>query len=257
MRLDRRLGTLGVVVVVVVVLLPALGLLPVSFSSQRFLELWPDQWTWQWYVNLRRGPWLASILGSVAVAFTSACIAVAVTMPGSYFAAVSPRSARTLVLHTLAVTPAVIPAITLAAGYYKLFGGFDHFSLIFPYAMLVVPVCYFVQLYGFSRLGEEMRLAARMAGASEHRVFFQVFVRGALPQVVVALFLSTVFLLDEGVLSILLTEPSATPFPKLVYETMTRERDLSAAAANVVLFAIVGVLFTVMMRSQVRDLERR
>lgn len=236
---------------------PALGLVAVSFTDRQFFELWPDHWTLHWYRDAASGPWGSVIVRSFLVAALGSAIGVLMTLPGAYVAAVEPAKGRTLLLHVCALTPALVPAITLATGYYRIVGDLRLLALVVPYASLVGPLAYLVQLYGFVRLGEDTRMVARLGGASEFQVLVHVFITGAAPQIALAWLLGTVFLLDEGVVSLLITEPLTRPFSKLVFETMTRERDLAAVAANVMLVALAVMFFAFVLRPQLREMERR
>jgi len=211
---------------------PAIVVLIVAFRGSPFLSVSGFHLSLRWFRGAVTGQWPTAIMTSLILGAATTLLAIACAAPAAFYRAYNKGNPLGFLVDLGALGLLLVPPISLAVGYFRAYGENSWLALLIGHTSLAFPFSYFSLLNGFRRLDPELQDAAALLGSSP----WAILVRVAMPasKQFVALGLALAFLVswDESVLSLFITGPQVETLPKLIWETMQRERDLTAAAIN-------------------------
>ncbi len=239
-------------VVSVFLMLPLLAVVPISFTSKRFLSMPNGNWSSKHYTNLITDPiWLESILVSLKVGLVAAALSTTLAL---LFALgiwmTRPRFSGTMIGVALLpmMAPPVVSALTLyfflkdlsdinsLVGYDTWLGvALAHTVMVAPYAVVII----FVSLSAFDR---KIDMAARSMGASVYTRMTQVVIPNIKFGIAGAFLLSFVLSWDEIGVTLFVSSVNAITLPRRMWMGLRDNVDPTVAALSVVILTIVSIL---------------
>ena len=150
--------------------LPTLIVIPMSFSGSQYLEFPPREWSLRWYRNyLGSTSWMQA----TATSFQAGALTTLVATPLGTLAAYGLfasrlRSARAL--HTLMLTPIIVPVILVAIGVFYVYVKIKLVNslagIVLAHSMLALPLV----MLGGGRGAEELRHEPADGGLQPGRI---------------------------------------------------------------------------------------
>jgi putative spermidine/putrescine transport system permease protein len=225
--------------VVTVISAPAIVVLIVAFRESPFLSVSGFQVSYRWFREASTGQWPAAIITSIMLGGAATLLATACAAPAAFYRAYNKVSPPGLLVDLGALVLLLVPPISLAVGYFRTYGENSWFGLLLGHTCLAFPFVYFSLLNGFKRLDPELQDAAALLGASPWAILARVAIPASKQYLALGIALAFLMSWDESVLSLFITGPQIETLPKLTWETMQRERNLTAAAINCVFSPIL------------------
>ena len=224
---------------------PLFVVIPVSFSSAKYLQFPPPGLSLQWYENyFARSDWTGATWLSVRVATGTALLA---TLLGTLAALALVRGrfwGRDLI-NAFVVSPMIIPSIIVAIGIYffytriRLIG--SPFALVLAHTALAVPfvvVNVSATLIGFD---ERLEYAAMNLGANRRQTFLKVTLPLIRPGVLTGALFAFVTSFDELIVALFISGTGAVTLPRKMWDGIRQEIDPTIAAVSTI-FVVLSVL---------------
>lgn len=244
----RRLasGTLAIhacaAIVLLFLILPVLVIVPMSFSSARFLTFPPPDVSLRWYRAYFGSPaWLQATRVSLIVA-TSAAVAAGLLGTAAAYALSHLRSrlarAAELVLMLPIVTPIIIVAVGLFMVYAKLGLLASLPGLILANAMLGAPLVVTTVSAGLRKFDKTQEMVARSLGMNRFRAFLSVTAPQIRPSIITGVLFAFVSALDETVVALFIAGGDNQTLTKRMFEALRDEIDPTIASISSLLTAV-------------------
>lgn len=252
--LPARLA-LGVVVALVLLFLvvPILIVVPMSFSSARYLTFPPPGYALRWYAAFfGSAAWMQAARVSLSVALVTAVGATVIGTAAAYgLTLLGPRLARSLTV--LLLLPLVVPIVITAIGVFFVFARSGLLAtlpgLMLANVMLGTPYVVTAVLAGLRGFDPAQEMAARSLGMNRLRAFLAVTLPQIRPSVVSGALFAFISALDETVVALFVSGGPNQTLTKRMFTSLRDEIDptiaaisslLTAAALVVVLLANLG-----------------
>jgi putative spermidine/putrescine transport system permease protein len=237
-------------IVFLFLILPVLIIIPMSFSSSRFLKFPPPGYSLQWYKNFFfSSEWMDSAFLSVKVALCSMALSVILGTLAAFGLARSRFKGKEL-LNTLLMAPMVIPVIILAVGIYFYFsrlGLIDTaLGLILSHTILALPLVIISVLASLKGLDRDLELAAMSLGANPITTFLNVTLPLIRPGVISGALFAFAISFDEIVIAIFLCSSRAVTLPKRMWDGIRFGLSPTITAASV-LFIVMAVFLILLV----------
>ncbi len=227
---------------------PIFVVIPVSFSSAKYLQFPPPGFSLQWYEKyLTRSDWTGATWLSVQVATGTALLA---TLLGTLAALALVRGrfwGRDLI-NAFVVSPMIIPSIIVAIGIYFFYARIQligsPFALVLAHTALAVPfvvVNVSATLVGFD---ERLEYAAMNLGANRRQTFLKVTLPLIRPGVLTGALFAFVTSFDELIVALFISGTGAVTLPRKMWDGIRQEIDPTIAAVSTI-FIVLSVLILV------------
>jgi putative spermidine/putrescine transport system permease protein len=258
--LPRGWMRLGSILLVVILVLPALVVVPISFSSGSIIAFPLPGFSWHWYGEAAASPaWRDALLSSLRVGAASTLIATVIgTAAALGIDRLQGRTRAIVLLATL--LPLVIPIVILALGAYFALAmvGLSnsltglvifHAALGLPFVTLSVVA----SLQGFDRT---LWRAAASLGASPITAFRRVMLPIIAPGVAAGAIFAFAMSLDEVVVASFVTAPSQRTLPLQMFSGIKENTGpiVTAVATLLLLLSMTFLLVVEMLRRRSRRL---
>lgn len=247
---------LGLVVALVLffLILPVLIVVPMSFSSTRFLTFPPPSLSFRWYhAFLDSAAWLQSAKVSLIVATLSAAIATALGTAAAY-ALSHMRSHGARLIEAVLLLPIVTPVVIIAVGVFLVYARLGLLAtipgLVLANVMLGMPFVITAVSAGLRKFDPAQELAARSLGMGRFRAFMAVTAPQIRASVVSGALFAFVSGLDETVVALFVSGGANQTLTKRMFTALRDEIDPTIASISSLLTAasllllLVGTLST-------------
>ena len=255
LTLGRAAFALLVGLILLYLVIPVLIVVPMSFSSARFLTFPPPGLSLRWYAAFFDSPsWMASARVSLIVATATVLIATPLGTAAAYAIARSSAPLMRLV-HLALLLPLAVPIIITAIGMFFVFARLRMVAtlpaLVLADVALGLPYVVTAVVAGLRSFDPVQEMAARSLGMDRFRSFLHV----TLPQIRASVAAGAVFTfisaLDETVVSLFISGGQNQPLTKRMFTALRDEIDPTIAAISTMLTAISFVLIlAVLARSK-------
>jgi putative spermidine/putrescine transport system permease protein len=228
---------------------PVFVVVPVSFSSAKYLQFPPPGWSLQWYENyLIRPGWVDATFLSIRVALVTTVLATILGTAAS-LALVRGRFPGRNAINSFMVSPLVVPTIIVAIGIYffyarvRLVGhplglSLAHTALALPFVITNVSAT----LHGFD---ERLEYAAMNLGANRWQTFRRVTLPIIRPGVFAGALFAFITSFDELIVALFVSGTGAVTLPRKMWDGLRQEIDPTIAAVSTVLIAFsIAILLT-------------
>lgn len=228
-------------------IIPILIIVPISFSSSRFLDFPPPGLSLQWYeAYFVSDAWISATLQSVGVAivvaFASLTIGSAAAMA---FMRGSPRMRR--VGFQLLLAPLIVPGIVSALALYFLFARLQlvntSIALVIAHSVGAVPLVVLIVAASLQAQNIRLEQAAASLGASRIVTIWRIVLPLIRPALIVAGFFAFLGSFDEFVFSLFLSGPNTMTLPIKMWSGIREEITPTIAAVSSLLIAFTVVAY--------------
>ncbi len=244
----KALGAL----VCVFLLMPLVAVIPVSFTSKRYLSMPNGQWSLRHYQTLiENDVWRDSFLLSIKIGIASsllACILAATFCIGIWL--LQPRFSKSMT--GLVIMPMVVPPVISALIFYFLLSHLTKFNEFIAYdkwggvtlahVVMTVPYAVVIIMVALSQLDRRMDLAAQSMGAGPFRRIFGVILPNIRFGLVSAFFLCFLLSWDEIGVTLFVTSVDTITLPRRMWMGLRDNIDPTIAAIAVLLICFTTVV---------------
>ena len=238
-KLKSQLSVFSAYLIGIFLLLPLVAVIPVSFTSKRYLSMPNGEWSLRHYKTLFTNEgWLSSIGDSLLVAVASSVIAtiLATSFALGYWS-LKPRYAGVLI--GFALLPLAVPPVVSAVIIYFLearIGLIDSYlGLIVTHVIMVSPFAVIAMLTAVSRLSKNIEMASRNLGATTFQTTFWVVLPNLKFGLFSAWFLSLVLSWEEIAVTLFVSGVDVITLPKRIWDGLRLNVDPVIAAISVIL----------------------
>jgi putative spermidine/putrescine transport system permease protein len=250
-----------VVIVLLYLVFPVFVVVPVSFSSAKYLQFPPPGWSLQWYQNYFDRPgWVPATFVSIRVAVITTILATTLGTAAS-LALVRGRFPGRNTINSFIVSPLVVPGIIVAIGIYffyaqaKLVGNplglaLAHTALALPFVVTNVSAT----LHGFD---ERLEYAAMNLGANRWQTFRRVTLPIIRPGVFAGALFAFITSFDELIVALFVSGSGAVTLPRKMWDSLRQEIDPTIAAVSTILITVsIVILLTAELLRQRAERSR-
>ena len=240
--LGRVILWIFVAIVLLYLVFPVFVVIPVSFSSAKYLQFPPPGWSLQWYQNYFERPgWVPATFVSIRVAIITTILATVLGTAAS-LALVRGRFPGRNAINSFMVSPLVVPGIIVAIGIYffyaqaKLVGNplglaLAHTALALPFVVTNVSAT----LHGFD---ERLEYAAMNLGANRWQTFRRVTLPIIRPGVFAGALFAFIVSFDELIVALFVSGSGAVTLPRKMWDSLRQEIDPTIAAVSTILITL-------------------
>lgn len=248
-ELSRSVLWISAVLVLLFLCLPALFLIPVSFTEEGFMAWPPKGFSWQWYETvLTSNLWLAAAARSFVIAILAASLGVLIGVPAAFFMSRQTFAAKGALLAFI-LAPIIIPNIIVAVALFYLFSKMNlvgtitgmvigHTVLTIPY--IVITVMSILKTY-------DVRLdhAAWTLGANKARTLIHVTLPIIQAGIIAAFMFAFIISFDELTIALFITGGEVTTLPKLMWDGALLKVSPALAAVGALLLFFMTTLILI------------
>ncbi|MBV7484185.1 ABC transporter permease [Bordetella sp. BOR01] len=240
-----KLALVAAFLVLAYLFLPALVVIPVSFTDRSYLSFPAQSWSWQHYLQLVENPmWRSSLLQSVAVSAVSTTLA---TVLGSCAAIGAWKLGARLggLVRMMALTPLIVPTIVGALAYYRLYidlGLLDTYvGVVLAHVVAATPFVFVSVGAALANLDPRLEQAARSMGARPWQVLWRITLPAVRPGVVSGAIFAFIVSWDELVVLLFITTRNVYLLPRAMWDGINENVDPSIAAVATLMILVTFV----------------
>jgi putative spermidine/putrescine transport system permease protein len=221
--------------------LPILIVVPMSFSSARFLTFPPPSLSLRWYREYIGNPaWMQATLVTLTVAVCTVLIATPLGVSAAY--AISQSKLRIMrIIHAALLLPLMVPIIITAVGIFFVYAKVGLIAtmsgLVLANVMLALPYVIISVVAGLQSFDMTQEMVARSLGMNRLRSFFAV----TLPQIKASVIAGGIFAfisaMDETIVAIFISGGHYQPLTKRMFTALRDEIDPTIAAISTLMTA--------------------
>jgi putative spermidine/putrescine transport system permease protein len=227
--------------VLLYLVLPILIVVPMSFSSARFLTFPPPSLSLRWYREYIGNPaWMQATLVTLTVAVCTVLIATPTGVSAAY--AISQSKLRIMrIIHAALLLPLMVPIIITAVGIFFVYAKVGLIAtmsgLVLANVMLALPYVIISVVAGLQSFDMTQEMVARSLGMNRLRSFFAV----TLPQIKASVIAGGIFAfisaMDETIVAIFISGGQYQPLTKRMFTALRDEIDPTIAAISTLMTA--------------------
>lgn len=242
--------------------LPVFVVVPMAFSSSRYLDFPPPGWSLRWFERFfTKVDWYESMLVSLKLAVATVVISTPIGTAAAY-AIHTGSHAFFKWMRNLLLLPLIVPHIILAIGVFYIYvriGWLGDFTgLVLAHAMLAVPFVVTTVLSGLRSFDMNQEMVARSLGCGR----FDAFLRVTLPQikgsVLSGMLFAFVTSLDEVVLGLFIAAGHNTTVTKVMFGSLRDEIDPTiAAVSSMLVIGSLTIAFALMILGREKKTARQ
>ena len=236
---------------------PLFIVIPISFSSDRYLHFPPTSFSLQWYHNFfGTDEWVRGTLNSIKIAVLTSIFASLLGIPAA-LALTRYRFKGGQLLQSLLISPMITPIIIIAIAVYFFFanlhliGGL--FALVVSHTILAIPVVLVTVSASLQGFDQSLEMAAMSLGANRLKTLLLVTFPLIKPGVISGALFAFITSFDEVVLAIFVATYRSITLPKHMWSAMRQEIDPTIAAVSSLLITLSVILILLVAVIQKRS----
>jgi ABC-type spermidine/putrescine transport system permease subunit II len=224
---------------------PAFFIVPVSFTTESFIEWPPKGFTLKWYgIYLGSQQWVGATLRSLGVGLAAATLAMALGTPAAFVLARQSLRAKTAALAFI-LSPLIIPRMIIAVALFYLYARVGligtPLGLVLGHTVLAVPYVIVTVMAVLKNYDERLDQAAWSLGASRPRTLWHVTVPLIRAGLIAAFLFAFITSFDELTIALFVTGGLATTLPKQMWDEALFKVTPTLAAVSAILLVFVTV----------------
>lgn len=233
---------------------PTVIVIPLSFSSARFLTFPPPGFSLQWYTKIfGSSEWMASFVTSVEIALATTLLSLVLGTLAA-LSIVRGRYRGKDLVHVFVLSPMIVPAVITALALYVMFVRLDlvdtYRGLILAHTVLAVPFVILNVSSALRGFDERLEQAAMIMGAGRIRTFFEVTYPLIRPGMLSGALLAFITSFDEAVVAIFLSETHVRTLPRKLWDGVRDSIEPTIAAASTLIIALSVLLLLIVQLLQ-------
>ncbi|HEY9698894.1 MAG TPA: ABC transporter permease [Trichocoleus sp.] len=235
-----------------VLTLPTVIVLISSFSSARTLRFPPPGFSLQWYSALLDYPelWTAAATSfQVALLTTIGCVVLGVC---ASLAMAGSRARWVAAMDALVMSPLALPGIAVGLGmlsFFNLIGiRLSITTLVISHIVICIPYIVRTTLASLTQLGNVLREASTVLGATPVYTFFHVTLPLIKQGVITGSFMAFLSSFDNITVSLFLSDARTEVLPIRMWSMIENDLDVRAAAVSGILILFTAILMILMER---------
>jgi putative spermidine/putrescine transport system permease protein len=222
---------------------PSFFIIPVSFTTDAFIE-WPPKWgSLKWYrAVVEHSTWLAAIWRSLVVGLSTAAIAMAIGAPAAFYLARRHFRGKTIVLAFI-LSPLILPRIVIAVALFYFFARLGLIGtvvgLTLGHAVLALPYVVITVMAVLKNYDQRLDQAAASLGASPPRVLWYITMPLIKSGLIAAFLFAFVTSFDELTISLFISAGTSSTLPKQMWDDAILKVSPTLAAISTILLVFV------------------
>jgi putative spermidine/putrescine transport system permease protein len=242
---SRMLLWIASLAVIAFLCLPALFVIPVSFTSGSFIEFPPQGFSLRWYAVYWNSPgWIDATIRSLIVAIGTACLATVLGTAAAFVLVRRPIPARGTVLG-LALAPLVLPRIIIAVGLFYLYARLgllgSNPGLVLGHTVLAVPYVLITVMAVLRTYDERLDQAARTLGASAWKTLWYITLPQIRPGIIAAFLFAFITSFDDLTIALFVSGGRTATLPRQMWNDLLLQVNPTLAAVSTVILVFVTV----------------
>lgn len=248
--LRGRIWLYGLALLILLFLvLPVFVVMPMAFSSSRYLDFPPPGWSLRWFERFfTKTDWYESMLVSLQLGVATVLISTPIGTAAAY-AIHNGEHAFFRRVRSLLLLPLIVPHIILAIGIFYVYvrlGWLGNFgSLVLAHTMLAMPFVVVTALSGLRAFDMNQEMVARSLGCTRLGAFMRVTLPQIRGSVLSGMLFAFVTSLDEVVLGLFIAVGNSTTVTKVMFGSLRDEIDPTIAAVSSIL--VIGSLLIALL----------
>lgn len=250
----------GAVLILAYLFLPALVVVPVSFTDRSYLSFPSESWSWQHYQQLIESPvWRRSLMQSVSVSTVSTLVA---TLFGSCAAIGAWKLGARLagLARLLALAPLIIPTIVGALAFYRLYidlGLLDtYLGVVIAHVMAATPFVFVSVGSALANFDPRLEQAARSMGAGPWQVLGRIVLPCVKPGIASGAIFAFIVSWDELVVLLFITTREVYLLPRAMWDGINENVDPTIAAVATLMILVTFIFLSIERILAQRKLKR-
>ena len=244
-RWTAAISQAAVLALIAFLALPALFLVPMSFTVSGIIDWPPSFFSWRWYQALNTPAWRAAAWSSFTIAVATGLMSLLLAYPASVWFVRHANRWRVPAL-VLMISPMVVPRIIIAIGLFYLFAKMglvgSWLGLVIGHTVIALPFVVMTMIAVVQAYDERLDQAAAVCGAGPlfrlRRVTLPLLAPGALSAFLFAFVTS----LDELTIALFVTGGLSSTLPKQMWDEALLRVSPTLAAASTVVFLVMSTL---------------
>jgi putative spermidine/putrescine transport system permease protein len=239
--------------------LPVFVVIPISFSSGRYLQFPPPGLSLMWYARyLGSERWIQATGLSAGIALMVVGVALVIGMLAAW-ATVRDRFRGRGLLALACLAPMMLPNMVIAIALYFTFAPLNLVGtvagLVLAHSLLALPMVFVTLSAGLRDLDPSLERAAAVLGASPVPALLRVVLPLLAPSMLAAGLFAFIVSFDEIVVSLFLTSVGVRTLPKVMWENIVMEIDptISAVSSCLIVLSLLVVVGTQALQRGRRD----
>lgn len=226
--------------------LPALIVIPVSFTGGSFVNFPPEGLSLRWYEQyLGSSVWVEATLRSFAVAALTGVLAMLLGVPAAFMLVRSRARGKTALL-ALILSPLIIPRIVVAVAVYIVYARVGlvgtSAGLVLGHTVLAVPYVVITMMAVLKTYDERLDQAAASLGASPWRTLTKItfpLLRGGMIASFLFAFITS---FDELTISLFVSGGLVSTLPRQMWNDMLLQVNPTLAAVSTTMLVVITVI---------------
>jgi putative spermidine/putrescine transport system permease protein len=246
-RVSGRL-VLRVAVALLLVFLaaPSFFIVPVSFTTDAFIEWPPRLGTLKWYAAIVEHPtWISAITRSLIVGTLTAALAMCMGAPAAFFLARTGFFGKTAALGFI-LTPLILPRIIIAVALFYFFARLgligSPLGLVLGHTVLALPYVVITVMAVLKNYDQHLDQAATSLGASPPRVLWHITAPLIRSGLIAAFLFAFVTSFDELTIALFISAGVASTLPKQMWDDAILKVSPTLAAVSTLLLVFVTMV---------------
>ena len=233
---------------VIFLVLPALIVIPMSFSDSRFLRFPPDGFSLRWYENFFTSvEWVDASIVSLKTAVLVVLMATPAGTLAAYGLHVS-KSRLAAYVQTALITPLIVPLILISIAVFFLYAriGLNNsiIGLALAHTTLAIPFVLVTVLAGLKSYDLNQEMVARSLGASRPWAFLTITLPQIKFSVISGALLAFITSFDEVVIALFIAGGESSTLTRRMFNALRDEIDPTVAAISTLLIGLAVILMS-------------
>jgi putative spermidine/putrescine transport system permease protein len=253
-RLGKWLFYFICTVILLFLILPVFIIIPISFSSEKFLQFPPKGFSLQWYAEFFEKPvWISATILSFQVAILTMIFATILGTLAS-LSMVRGNFMGKKIIYGALLSPLIMPFIIVAVSLYYFFSKIhligSMWSLVLAHTVLALPFVVVNVTATLQGLDITYERAAMSLGANRFVTFMKVTFPLIRPGVISGALFAFITSFDEVVIAIFLSGSNAVTLPKQMWDgiRVSINPTISSVASLLIVFSILLLVSVEILR---------
>ena len=242
----RVMLRLAVALLLVFLAAPSFFIVPVSFTTDAFIE-WPPKWgSLKWYAAILEHPtWITAITRSLVVGILTAALAMCLGAPAAFFLARTGFFGKTAAMGFI-LTPLILPRIIIAVALFYFYARLgligSPLGLVLGHTVLALPYVVITVMAVLKNYDQRLDQAAASLGASPPRVLWHITMPLIRSGLIAAFLFAFVTSFDELTIALFVSAGAATTLPKQMWDDAILKVSPTLAAVSTLLLVFVTIV---------------